>query len=185
MMLSIGREKLAEEEENVYIILHQTIRSTISSLDSILVNLLMQGNAFVIAILSVPIVAKLDGKSSSIISFFAFVLGQFLLLANVLYRNLLTRAVNTATKIENQKFNNIEEQFRITQQLNKIPFSAEKGARFLYLVLPIFWIIAAFIEGIVYLWPSCKEWLVSYIVCCLLMLSVSFGVYWSYLKRRT
>lgn len=172
---------MSENESNL--LLYQMLRSTVSTFDPILVSLLTQGNTFVIAVLSIPLVANMEGIQAGIISLFALVFGLFLLLANMLYLNLLKRAVLTAQKIEEEQMSHINDDFKITLQLNKIPFSARKGANFIYLVLPVLWICSAFVEGIVYLSSITGPWLIFYILISLLIVVTGIALYGIYLKN--
>lgn len=164
--------------------LYQTFRATISNFDTILTTLLTQGNTFVVAILSIPLVTQIKGIPAAAVSLFALVLGLFLLLGNILYLSLLRRAVIVSEQIERDDMKNIDDKFKITLQLSKIPFSATRGSNFLYLVLPILWIISAFVEGGIYLYNISTHWLIGYILLGLLIVMTAIAVYGVYLKAK-
>jgi hypothetical protein len=173
---------MAEANNETIVSIYQTVRETISNLDSILVTLLTQGNTFVIAILSIPPVAGLTGIPAAGISLFALILGLFLSLANLLYWNLLKRAAQMAQSLEEEHLKGLGHALHITAQLNKAPLSAARGSFLLYLILPISLVLAATVLGSVYLLSVSATWGIGYLLACLLIVATSVAVYGMYLR---
>lgn len=126
---------------------YKLARDAAGGFDSILVTLLTQGNTFVIAILSVPLVASLDSHSTAWLMGFALLLSMFLFLANYLYWNLLKRAVRIAEKLESEHLRHLPETHHLTRQFDRIPLSANRGSMVLYLFLPPIWSLSAIFLG--------------------------------------
>ena len=175
---------MEKESNESTLALYQTLRATISNFDTILTTLLTQGNTFVVAILSIPFIAKIKDIQAAAISLFALVLGLFLLLGNILYLSLLRRAVIVSEQIEQENMKDIDSNLKITMQLSKTPFSATRGSNFLYLVLPVFWIVSAFIEGCIYSSKISTHWLIVYILLGLLILTTAIALYGIHLKAK-
>jgi hypothetical protein len=165
------------------ITIYQSIRETISGFDSILVTLLTQGNTFVIGVLSVPIVANLRGVHAGVICFCALVLSIFFLLANLLYRNLLQRSVEIAGQLEKNNLKSMGDNFHITEQLNKLPLSAERGSFFLYCVLPSILVLVSIIQGAIYFLQESSILFGGFILIALLVVVGSIAIYGVCLRR--
>ncbi len=135
------------------IIAYQLVRQAASGFDSILVTLLTQGNAFVIAIISIPLVARLDSYSTAWLMGFALLLSMFLFFANYLYWSLLKRAVQIGHQLESENLQHLPKNHHLTREFDQIPLSAHRGSMLLYLCLPPIWSLAAIFLG----WRAMSE----------------------------
>jgi hypothetical protein len=143
---SKGKE-VSDGHEDATLATYQLARHAVGGFDAILVTLLTQGNTFIVAILSVPLVATLDGFSTAWLMGFALLMSLFLLLANYLYWNLLTRAVQVAEQLEAKHLQHLPKNHHLTRELDRIPLSAGRGSMLLYLCLPPVWSLAAIALG--------------------------------------
>lgn len=164
-------------------VMYQTVRSTISSLDSILVTLLTQGNTFVAAILSIPLVANLHGFPAAALCLFSLVLSLFFLLGNILYWSLLKRSVQIGEQIEQAELASIGKRFHPTARLDEIPLSAARGSFFLYLVLPTILVLSSIALGGVYLSQLSAVWCGAFVLFSVLIVVSAVAVYGIYLRR--
>lgn len=176
---------MAEPGSDARLTVYETVRGSVSAFDAILVSLLTQGNVFVIAILSIPLVAKIEGIPGACITFFALLLGLFLLLANLLYWHLLVRATAIAERIEREQLAGLGEQYHLTVQLNQIPLSAARGSRLLYLVLPAVWVPAAVGMGVYCLYAQAASgpWYAVYLLACVVALLGALLTYAAFLHK--
>jgi hypothetical protein len=174
---------MATEDQELVVPLYQTLRSTVSAFDSILVVLLTQGNAFVIAVLSLPIIGRTAGVWGAAVMLFALLLALFLLLANLLYWRLLKRATEMAQRMEENELRDLP-CAGITTELNKIPLSAAKGSFFLYVIFPSVLVLAAVLLGTSYMVAISTAWCVGYVLLCAVVVLGALAVYGLLLKQR-
>jgi hypothetical protein len=162
---------------------YQTVRETISGFDALLVSLLTQGNTFVIGVLAIPLVANLSGLRAGMICFGALALSLFFLLANLLYWSLLRRSVQLAGEFECNELKQLGSHFHITEQLNQLPFSAERGSFFLYSLLPGLLVGGSVTEGAFYFCQLSPIWCGAFVLTALLVVVGSVAVYGVYPRR--
>ena len=174
---------MSDIKEESILIHYQTIRHTVSNFDTILVTLLTQGNTFVIGILSVPFIANMKPILAAAITFFALLLGLFFLFANWLYLSFLKGSVQLAQRWESRQLANLPEDFQISLQLEKIPLSAGKGSKVLYLGLPSLLVLSAIGLGSIHLLDRSWVWSIGYMLLCLSVIMASYLVYRFFLKR--
>ena len=177
----MSQDKISDKQED-YIVLHQTVRSSIANFDSILVSLLTQGNTFVLAILSLPLAAKLEGFRAAVISLFAFIFTLFLLLGNMLYRSLLACAVKAAEHIESKNLAYISIDSLPTNQLSKIPLSATRGSAILYLGLPLLWLVIALLEMMTFLKSETILLKIVFLLICTVLVCIGI-IIWFFVFR--
>lgn len=170
-------------EDERYFLLYQTTRAAVTGFDTVLVTLLTQGNTFVLAIISLPIVAKLDHVEGAGFSIIALIMSLYMLWANLFYMNMLKYSVIAAEEIEKHKLDNIVESCHLTHQLSKIPFSATNGSAVLYLGLPALWAFASVLEGGFFLRGCAKPFWTAYASVVFVVIGLTYLVYRRWLRR--
>jgi hypothetical protein len=170
-------------EDDRYFLLYQTTRAAVTGFDTILVTLLTQGNTFVLALLSLPVIASLQGIEGAGFSIISLIMSLYMLWANLFYMQMLKCAVIAAEEIERHKLDNIVESCHLTHQLSKIPFSATNGSAVLYLGLPCLWAIASVIEGGIFLRNHTLTFWTAYAPIVLFVFGITFLVYKRWLRR--
>jgi hypothetical protein len=168
-----------------YTILHQTTRDAVHNFDNILAHLLTQGNTFLLAVLSLPLVTNMAGKRGAILAGLCFLFSIILFFANYLYRSLLRCAVRAAEEIESTKFKPVANGMFLTAQLETIPFSATKGSTLLYLGLPVIWFIVATSEMVYFIHDEPLEWVLVFTFCGLFVIALCLAVFFSLRKGAT
>ena len=127
---------------------HQTVRQTIEGLDRLLVTLLLQGTAFILAVLGIS--GGLQNNLGPNISFFVtiplFVLSLFLIFAVHLYSGLLSQAVTVAKEVEARLPLGDEPKLRLTSMMDTSLIAGGRYGPWLYVGCSV---ILAVVTGIV------------------------------------
>ena len=171
-----------DNKKSEIIAAYQVARQAVGGFDAILITLLTQGNPFVIAILSIPFVATLNEAGTALITSLALLMSMLLFLANYIYWSLLAKSVRVSEELENALLNDFPENMRLTFALNNIKLSAGKGSKFVYLLPPLVWALAAIYTG----WKSlgfATEKGIIFFLCCLLLASIFLIIVTAFLKK--
>lgn len=116
---------------------HSTIRNTIQGLDRLLVSILTQGTAFVLAILSVG--GALQEKMGPAITFWVTlsltILTILIIFGVWLYSSLLGQAIEVCKAVENQVLGTeTDEKYKLTHMLEKTFLAGGQYGRILYML---------------------------------------------------